>query len=154
MGLVTSTIDVNVKPKPVFQVAREVETYPDFMPDVKSIKILERRDDGYMKAEWVGRVQVGSIDRDIHWIEEVWWDQDSLTSHFKMVEGDYKRYKGDWTFSPVDGGTRITLNVDFDLGLPLVGPLIRKLLDKIMKENIDGMLKAIKDRAESQAGSV
>ena len=38
----------------------------------------------------------------------------------------------------------------FDLGLPLIGPMIVKLLDKIMQDNIDGMLRAIKDRAERE----
>ncbi len=148
MGVITSTIEVSADPLTTFKVASEVETYPDFMPDVKSVKILERRDDGYAKAAWVGHVSLASIDKDIKWTEEEWWDEASLSSKFELVEGDYKHYRGNWAFEDLDGNTKITLTVDYDLGLPLVGALIAKLLDKIMQDNLDGMLGAIKTRVE------
>jgi ribosome-associated toxin RatA of RatAB toxin-antitoxin module len=86
----------------------------------------------------------------VKWTEDEWWNLESLTSTFELVDGDFKHYKGDWAFTPSDSGTKIRMTLDFDLGLPLVGPLIVKLLDKIMQNNIDGMLKAIKERAESE----
>jgi ribosome-associated toxin RatA of RatAB toxin-antitoxin module len=151
MGVVTGTIEVSADPAATFRVARKVESYPDFMPDVRSIRVLERRDDGYSRTEWVGHVSVASIDRDVRWVEDAWWTEDELRSRFELVEGDYKHYRGEWKFEAVDRGTRIILTVDFDLGLPLVGALIAKLLDRIMQNNIDGMLQAIKNRVESSS---
>jgi coenzyme Q-binding protein COQ10 len=148
MGVVTSEIEVAVDPQTAFELAREVEKYPDFMPDVDEVKVLERRDDGYTRVSWVGHAKVASIDKLVKWTEEEWWDKDNLTSKFELVEGDYKHYRGDWKFEKSNGGARIKLTVDFDLGLPLIGPMIVKLLDRIMQDNIDGMLKAIKERAE------
>jgi len=149
MGVVTSEIDIAVDPISAFRIAREVEKYPDYMPDVEEVKVLERRDDGYSRISWVGHARVGSIDKLVRWVEEAWWDEPTLTSKFEQVEGDYKHYRGDWAFIPLDKGTRIRLTVDFDLGLPLIGPMIVKLLDRVMQNNIDGMLRAIKDRAQS-----
>jgi len=149
MSVVTSVIEIDASPTKTFKTAREIETYPDFMPDVKSVKILERRDDGYSRSEWVGHVSVASIDKDIRWVEDEWWNENELISNFELVEGDFKYYKGDWKFEPLNGATRVTLTVDYDLGLPLVGAIIAKLLDKIMQNNIDGMLSAIKNRVES-----
>jgi coenzyme Q-binding protein COQ10 len=150
MGIVTSTIEVNADPKSTFNVAKEVERYPDYMPSVKAAEVLERRDDGYSKVRWVARAQVASIDKDIKWIEEEWWDEKSLTSRFDLLEGDYTHYKGDWGFTPSNSGTLIRLTIDYNLGLPLIGPLISKLLDKIMLDNLNGMLSAIKQRAEGK----
>ena len=149
MGLVHSTIDLSVDASTAFRIATSVDAFPAFMPDVKSVRVLERRDDGYARVEWVGHVSLGSIDRDIKWVEDEWWDAETLKCKFKLVEGDYKKYSGTWDISPTDRGSRIILTVDFDLGLPLIGPLINKLLDKIMKDNLDGMLKAIKIQAEA-----
>ena len=149
MGLITSEIHVSRNPVQVFRIAREVEKYPDYMPDVKDVKVIERRDDGFSRTAWVGRAKVASIDKEIKWIEDEWWDEKSLSSKFELVEGDYRYYRGDWSFKPGDNGTTVRLNIDFDLGLPLIGPLIVKLLDRIMQNNADGMLKAIKERAES-----
>lgn len=150
MGQVTGITDLCVDIDTAFRIASEVEKYPDFMPDVKSVEVLERRDDGYARVAWVGHVSVASINKEIKWIEEAWWDSATHSSRFELLEGDYKHYRGSWTFESVPGGTRIRLDIDFDLGLPLVGALIARLLDKIMKDNIDGMLRAIKERAESQ----
>lgn len=150
MSVITSEVEVKVNPESAFSLAREVEKYPDFMPDVKEVKVLERRDDGYARVSWVGHAKVASIDKLIKWTEEEWWDSENLSSKFELVEGDYKHYRGDWAFEKTNGGTKIRLTVDFDLGLPLVGPMIGKLLDKIMQSNIDGMLEAIKKRAESR----
>lgn len=149
MGVVTSEIEVAVDPRTAFNLAREVEKYPDFMPDVEEVKVLERRDDGYARVSWVGHAKVASIDKLVKWIEEEWWDSDNLTSKFELVEGDYKHYRGEWNFEGTGNGAVIRMTVDFDLGLPLIGPMIVKLLDKIMQSNIDGMLKAIKERAEN-----
>jgi len=148
MGVVTSEIDVAVDPKTAFRVASELEKFPDFMPDVEEVRVLERRDDGYARVAWVGHARLASIDKTVRWTEESWWDSESLTSRFEQVEGDYKHYRGDWAFTAVPAGTRIRLTVDFDLGLPLIGPMILRLLDNIMQKNIDSMLSAIKNEAE------
>ncbi len=148
MGVVTSEIDVAVDPLTAFRIAREVEKYPDFMPDVDDVRVIERRDDGYSRVAWVGHAKVASIDKKVNWTEDEWWDESALTSRFELVEGDYKHYRGDWAFTQIETGTRIRMTVDFDLGLPLIGPMIVKLLDRVMQNNIDGMLKAIKKHAE------
>jgi ribosome-associated toxin RatA of RatAB toxin-antitoxin module len=148
MGIVTAEIIVSADPLTTFRTAREVEQYPKWMPSVKSVEVLERRDDGYSKVAWVALAKVASINKEVKWIEEEMWNEGTLSSTFDLLEGDYTHYKGDWVFTRDNGGTKITLTADYDLGLPLVGPLIGKLLDKIMKDNLDGMLKAIKERSE------
>lgn len=150
MGVVVSEIEVSVPPDVAFSVASEVENYPSFMPNIKSVKVLERNDDGYSKITWTASVNVASINKDIIWTEEEWWDKPSKTCKFALLEGDYTRYEGDWAFTQIPNGTRIRLRVDYDLGLPLIGPLINKLLDKIMLDNLNGMLSAIKQKAESK----
>jgi len=150
MGVVVSEITVNTDTGTTFAVAREVEKYPDFMPDVEKVEVIERKDDGYSRVHWVAVAKVASIDKLIKWTEDEWWDENALTSRFQLVEGDYKHYFGDWTFEDVGGKTKITLKVDYDLGLPLIGPMIVKLLDKIVQNNLDGMLSAIKTRAENK----
>ena len=153
MSVVTSEIEIEQKPSITFRVAREVEKYPSFMPNVVSVEVLERREDGYSKVRWVARVQVASLDKQIKWVEEEYWNESELSSRFSLLEGDYTHYRGEWKFIPTERGTHVSLTVDYDLGLPLIGPLIGKLLDKLMKDNLDGMLKAIKERAESTPSS-
>ena len=152
MGLVKAQVVVDATREIVFEMARRVEDYPDFMPDVEEVSVLERNDKtGFAKVKWIAKVEVGSISKKVRWVEEERWDPKELKGDFNQLEGDYKFYDGNWRFgTTVDGKTALTLEVDFDLGLPLVGPLINKLLDKLMLNNIQGMLNAIKKRVEEQ----
>ncbi|MFH1515193.1 MAG: SRPBCC family protein [bacterium] len=152
MGLITAEVLVDAPKQKVFEMARRVEEYPDFMPDVEEVEVLERDDEtGVAHIRWVGKVEVQSISKKVRWVEEAIWDSEKLKCEFKLLEGDYKKYGGNWSFEDVAGGkTRIVLKLDFDLGLPLVGALINKLLDKLMLTNCQGMLDAIKKRVEDE----
>lgn len=150
MGLITAEVLVDAPKQKVFELARKVEDYPDFMPDVEEVEVLKRDDEtGVAHIRWVGKVEIQSISKKIRWVEESIWDSENLKSEFKLLEGDYKKYGGNWSFEEVeDGKTLVVLELDFDLGLPLVGALINKLLDKLMLTNCQGMLDAIKKRVE------
>jgi ribosome-associated toxin RatA of RatAB toxin-antitoxin module len=50
-----------------------------------------------------------------------------------------------WKFIPLsDMETKVELEIEYDLGLPLVGALINTFLKKKMLENAQAMLKALK----------
>jgi coenzyme Q-binding protein COQ10 len=150
MGLIKAEVIVDAIPEKVFALAQRVEDYPDFMPDVQEVEILKRDEStGITHVRWVGKVEIQSIRKLVRWVEEVRWNASNLSADFTLIKGDYKKYGGKWRFKKLDGGkTKLSLEIDFDLGLPLVGPLINKLLDKIMLTNCQGMLDAIKIRVE------
>lgn len=150
MGQVTSKIVVNAPIEKVYNTAREIEKFPQFMPDVVEIKI-EKRDEKETVSYWKAKVQVASLNKFIEWTERDEWDWEKKKCKFELVKGDYKEYSGKWEFNTVQDGTEMIMVIDFDLGIPLIGPLIQKLLDKKMKENCDNMLKAIKNKVESDS---
>lgn len=153
MGVVVSSVDINAPVGQVFDLARKVEDFPEFMPDVKTVEVRERRDDGYTRTYWEAITSIQKIVKVIRWEEEENWDSENLSCSFAQTKGDYKHYKGGWKFEDNGGSTQVVLTVDYDLGLPLIGPLIKKLLDKLMKENCDSMLNALKEKAEMIEGS-
>ncbi len=55
-----------------------------------------------------------------------------------------------WTFEPASGGTRFTSVIDFEHNIPLIGPMVKTLIAKKMKQNVDNMLNAIKERVEHE----
>jgi len=147
MPRVESSIIIKGDIEKVYSLARAVEEFPKFMPDVKSVTVLERNEDGSrVIAEWVGVVKEFKLT--VRWVEEDIWDHDAKTCDFNMLEGDYKSYSGRWTFTSVDGGTRFDSVVDYEYEVPLIGPLIKNLIFRKMKENVDNILAAIKTRAE------
>jgi len=129
----------------VYAVAKRVEDFPRFMPDIERVTVLERADDVPTATEWVGLVE----GRRIHWIEEDAWDDARHVCRFRQRDGDFERYEGEWSFLPEGDGTRTAIVVEFEFGIPLIGGLLSPLLRIKMKENLDGMLTALRGELEA-----
>lgn len=127
----------------VYALAREVERFPEFMPDLERVTVLERLPSGTV-TEWVGVVQ----GRKIRWVEEDQWDDQGYTCTFRQRSGDFSRYEGRWEFQEVPEGTRTVLTVDYELDIPLAGALLSTLVKVLMRKNCESMLAALKGQLE------
>jgi ribosome-associated toxin RatA of RatAB toxin-antitoxin module len=150
MPVVENSVWVDAPVETVMAVAKDYEAYPSFMKDVKSITILEQ-DGTRTLAKWVARVE--EVKMDIKWTQEDTWDETATRSHFRQTSGDYEKLEGDWVFTPERGGTRFDSTVDVEFNIPLIGPLLKGLIAKKVKENLDETQSAIKRRAEDVKGN-
>lgn len=147
MPRVESSVFIKGDIDKVFNLAKDVESFPQFMEDVKSVTVLEKSPDGNRTVtEFVGIVK--EFKTTMKWTEEDKWDEQARTCKFDLVKGDFKSYSGLWTFEEVDGGTKYTSVIDFEYDIPMIGPLIKNLIAKKMKQNVDNMLNAIKEKVE------
>jgi ribosome-associated toxin RatA of RatAB toxin-antitoxin module len=146
MPTVLAVIDVNAPLDVVYALARNIEAFPEFMPDVQEVEILEQRPDGTQKSRWVGIIK--EFKRTIKWTEEDHWDDVNHTCAFAQLEGDFSAYRGAWRFQEAAVGTHVELEVEYEYDVPLIGNLIKALLKRKMQENCDNMLAAIKAEAE------
>jgi len=147
VAIVRSETKIGAPVEKVFAIARDVEKFPQFMPNVKSIEVIERDGDRVV-TKWTAEAEDLRIK--IRWTEEDIWDPVAKTCEFRQIEGDYKTFRGVWRFIDQGGGTTTfesELEVEYDV--PLIGPLIRGLIAKKAKENLDNTLAAIKRAAES-----
>ncbi len=145
MAQVTVSLVIRAPLGRVYERAKQVEDFPRFMPDLERVTVLERRDGLPAVTEWVGIVE----GRRIRWVEEDSWDDARHECRFRQREGDFDRYEGTWTFAPDGQGTRTTITVEFEFGIPLIGPLVSALLRSKMRENLDGMLRALQRELEA-----
>ncbi|MCW5945894.1 MAG: SRPBCC family protein [Fimbriimonadales bacterium] len=148
MPVIEHSIVIDAPIEKVFAIARDAESYPEFMPDVKSIEILEKSDDGNeLKTRWAGRIPQFGLT--VKWTQQEKWDPVNFKSEYKQIEGDYDKMEGWWKFAREGEGTRFDSWLDYEYNVPLVGPLLHKVVKHIVEQNIDGIMKAIKQRAES-----
>jgi ribosome-associated toxin RatA of RatAB toxin-antitoxin module len=145
MPSVETTVLVEAPLDKVYALSRDIEHFPDFMEDVEQVTILEQTAERQV-SRWVGNVK--ELRRVIRWTEEDFWNDQDHTCVFKQTEGDFTAYGGRWNFVPEGTGTRVTMGLDYEYNVPLVGALIQNILKKKMQANIDAMLAAIKKKAE------
>jgi uncharacterized membrane protein len=145
MATVESTIVIEAPVDEVYAIAKNVERFPEFMEDVEDVEILEE-EDGRRVSHWVGLIE--EFNRTLEWTEEDYWDDVEHSCRFEMIEGDFTAYSGTWTFEEDEAGTLVNLTVDYEYAIPLIGPLIKKLLHRKVQQNCENMLIAIKNQAE------
>src|SRR2546427_12914810 len=116
MAQVAATVFIRAPLDRVYALAKDVEAFPSFMPDVKSIRV-QQRDGSRTVTEWVGVVQ----GRRVRWVEDDDWDDARHVCTFRQREGDFTRYEGTWTFTAGDPGAEAALGGDFERGLSPAG---------------------------------
>ncbi len=146
MPYVECSIDVAAPAATIYELAKEQERFPEFMPDVETVVVLERHPDRVI-TRWKTLVEEAPIE----WTEEDRFDDDALRIDYALIEGDLDTFEGSWTFVQDGTTTRVVLGVEYDFGVPTLAELIGPTLEKKVRENSEMMLAALKAEAESRA---
>ena len=144
MPYVETSIEIKAPRHRIYELAKDMERYPDFMPDVEYVKVL-KRDGNTTTTRWKTLVEEAPIE----WTEVDVFDDANTRIDYKLIEGDLDKFEGAWTFVERDGVTKVVLGVDYDFGVPTLAELIGPILEKKVEENSMMMLQALKDRCES-----
>ncbi len=129
----------------VYAVAKDVERFGEIMPDIESVTVLER-DGTSTLTSWVGVIK--QFNRKIRWTERDEWDDAAHVCTFAQTEGDYEVYQGVWRFEATEsGGSRMTIDLEVEINVPLIGSLLKSLINKLTRLNAESMLRAIADEA-------
>jgi ribosome-associated toxin RatA of RatAB toxin-antitoxin module len=146
MPTVETTVWINAPLEKVYAIAKDSERYPEFMKEVQSLTVVER-EAGRVVSDWVGIVPTFGLK--VRWRQEERWDDDAHASRFHQVSGDYDKLEGTWTFREENGGTRFDQFVDYEYNVPTLGPLVKKVIYNIVKNNLESVNAGFKQRAES-----
>lgn len=143
MPYVEVTMPVRCEPAKLYPIIKDMEKYPDFMPDLVSVEVIDRQETSTV-TKWVSNVD-GRI---IKWTEKDIFDDTNRHITYKQIEGDLKKMEGEWILTPISEGTEVKLTVDFEFGIPMIAGLLNPILKKKVRVNSENMLKAIKERME------
>ena len=146
MPQVERKILIDSDPSVVYELAKDMESYPNFMPDVESVTVISREANTTV-TEWVSNVDGTPF----QWTEKDHFDDGKLRIDYALIEGDLEKFEGSWTFDPVDGKTEVCLVVDYDFGLPELTELIGPTLHEKVGENSEMMLAGMKRLVEERA---
>jgi ribosome-associated toxin RatA of RatAB toxin-antitoxin module len=142
---VRSETVISADPARVYSLAKEVERLPAFLPNLEKVTVLSR-EGNRTTSEWVGLVP--EFKRTIRWVEEDVWEDDHLRCAFRAISGDWDEYRGVYSFSGEGNETRVCLVITYEYNVPLIGPLIKKLLHKLVVRNADETLQGLRRMVE------
>jgi len=137
----------------VWKLAQNVESFPNIMPDLEKVVIVEESNPSPETkrtiTEWHAIIK--QFKRSIVWTEEDIWNEQKGECHFWQLKGDFTEYKGVWKFKNNGDSTEVDLVVDYALEIPLIGALMKNVLQKLMQQNSDMMTVALKKEGERLA---
>ena len=145
MPYVERSIIIEGSIESVYEIAKDMESYPKFMPDVESVKVVERSPNETV-TEWVTNVDGTPF----LWTERDQFDDANRRINYVLIEGDLEKFEGAWKFDSVEGGTKVTLTVDYDFGIPELTEMIGPTLLEKVGENSEMMLAGMKAQAEGR----
>jgi len=138
----TRSIVINAPMERVFSVIAEYAKYPEFLPEVKSIRTSKRQGtdvDVHYEVEVLKRIRYTLRLR----------EEPPNRISWTFVEGELMRdNRGQWMLETVgEGKTRATYNIEMKLG-----PLVPKsIVNALVDSSLPKMLEAFKKRSESAA---
>jgi ribosome-associated toxin RatA of RatAB toxin-antitoxin module len=128
-----------------FRIVEELDRFPEFMPSVVSIRILEASGNRKV-AEWDTRIDNAPL----VWIEEGIYDKVARIVRFRSIEGVFDRFDGTWEVQPRGEGCSVSFELTYEIGLPEIEEYISPILRERLLENVESMMTAIEKRAQGQ----
>ena len=146
MPVVSDEVTIqNVLPSRVWDVLCDFSAFPRTMADVVAVDCMPRAGDR-MRSSW--RVLLNGSE--LTWTE----DEEFIDGHeirFNQVEGDLEVWKGTWLITPVGDDVLVSLNVEFDLGIPSLAEMLNPIGIRAIRANSRQMLQAISSNSRLDA---
>jgi ribosome-associated toxin RatA of RatAB toxin-antitoxin module len=126
----TIGIDIEAPARVVFDLAREVERWPDLLPHYLRVRVRTRNPDGSQVAEMVAvRRLPGPLGLGIPvaWRARTWAEADSLRLRFRHIGGATGGMDVTWRIESTETGCRVTIEHDFRPKLAVWAAIVDRL---------------------------
>jgi uncharacterized protein YndB with AHSA1/START domain len=139
-----TTIIINAPVEKVFSYLQDeptnlVEIWPS-MVDVKDVQQLPNGGTSFRWAYRMAGIRFEGTSEDIEYVA----NQRVVTKTKGGVEATYT-----WTFQPEDGGTKMTVMIEWTVPVPVLGKLAEALIVRQQEREFELFLANLKDRMEA-----
>ncbi|UCM90115.1 type II toxin-antitoxin system RatA family toxin [Streptomyces marincola] len=143
MPRVEVDLPITVPPDAAWAAVVDVESYPACMTSVETVTVVARPDERHRTTAWSVRLE-GSV---LRWTEDEVIDPGARRFDFHQVSGDLGAFAGHWGVRALpDGGSLVSLHVDFDIGIPLLADMLNPVAADALRDNAAQMLDALRAR--------
>lgn len=134
--------NINAPLDEVWRAVNDIEAYPDFMDNVRRVEILSSTPEERMSS-WSVLLK-GSV---LEWTERETVDASRRRIAFRQVDGDLDLFAGAWQLTGGDDGrVVVSLDVEFEIGIPLLADMLNPVAARALRDNSTQMLSEIERR--------
>jgi coenzyme Q-binding protein COQ10 len=111
--------DLPYQPDQVIDLVSDIKSYPQFIPWLVHLRTYNHQDSETLR-QCDADVAVGFKMFSESFSTRVVSDFAAKTVSMSLIRGPFRRLLGQWTFMPIEGGTKVTLNMDVEISNPLL----------------------------------
>ncbi|HTY73154.1 MAG TPA: SRPBCC family protein [Actinomycetes bacterium] len=138
-----SSIHVGAPPADVMAVIADLEAYPEWSSDVKSVEVLSSVEPDGRPYEARFVIDSGAF-KDSYTLEYTWTGDEHVSWVMSEPGSLLKSMDGEYVLEADEGGTQLTYRLTVEVKIPMIG-MIKRKAEKVI---VDTALKGLKARVE------
>lgn len=131
-------------PQRMFDLVSDLEAYPRFVPNCKSMDVRDDAAAGALLAKMT--VQFGPVTQS--YTSRVVADPKAMTITAKAIDGPFAYLDSKWSFEAEGKGTRIRFDIDFKIA----NPLLAAVAEPAFASKQDEIIDAFSEEADRRFG--
>lgn len=136
-------------PDQLFALVGDVDSYPEFLPWVISMRTWNHRSGGEGVELFDAEVRVGFSALKERFATRVRRDAKTWDIQVSLISGPFKSLANRWRFMPEAGGASVVFDIDF----VFKGPLLDRLLAANFHHAVDRVIESFEARAATLYGA-
>jgi coenzyme Q-binding protein COQ10 len=112
------------RPEQLFALVGNVDAYPEFVPWIQSMRTWNARTDGEGATLVDAQAGVGFSFLKEKFATRVRRDATANQIDVALLSGPFKHLRNRWRFVPVEGGTKIEFDIDFEFKSKMLAALL------------------------------
>lgn len=138
----SATIKGAIRKETAWDIISDFAQYPTIMENVNEVNSIENTDT-HGKSEWFVTIDGAPL----RWVEKDCFNKNDNEINFESITGDFDKIEGQWKIKNYNyEGIEVSLNINYNLGIPVIEEVLGDILKKKMISNIDSMISAIKTK--------
>lgn len=136
-----STLEIDANPEELYDVAADVEAYPEWASGVKEVEVLDLDDRGRVDR---ARFVLEGFVKEIEYVLKYTHDRPNLLSWVAEESEDLKMLEGSYQFEPgEDGATEVVYSLTVEPNFILPGFIKRQAEKQIVTTALRGLRKRV-----------
>src|SRR4030067_1166526 len=142
MAKLVKSVTIHAPVDKVFNYLTEPTNLPEIWPSMVEVKDIQRLPDGKTNYHWKYKMAGMFFEGDTETVELV-ANQRVVAKNESGIPSTFV-----WTYQPEDGDTKVTMEVEYTVPVPVLGKLAEAAVVKLNDHEADTLLANLKTRVE------